>query len=506
MDGSTNKSIDLPSSPRTGQSRIDNHSMTMLNELSQWNDKRPDANEAMDASSSGLTEYTGVQLLPSGVKILKKGNGKGEPGDSVAKLIGKINSKNLLKQKAKKARDTIPSPKSSTNPVRDKNKYERGKQKKNASIRQTPESATNVSPFKLPKPHYAPPQQAMARQKETSQCEISYQLQTNHPLTIQRLAAPSAPPPIDNASHSAPALHYSIEQASKPTTTTTTTTTTKTTDWWKEITILIHLIDGFEIEEADAPFPVGKEPIDDDQIIDRPIDNSINESSADNQPDLSNETRQYDNVESMASVANDEKQFLEPPPAKLAKHSPMKASSPEVKRESESSPSKCANLAVQDPVERNDQTPLRTSTSEEDDEDSISIGSKENATREEMMNVDYASSPPSHSPVSFPLRDVSSTDSFPSHHHLDTELVDEKPAIFLCEPDGDKRIEEWTEQDVYHFISGIEGCSQYAEEFISQEIDGQALVLLNEDHLMTNLNVKLGPALKILAKIQENKK
>lgn len=45
------------------------------------------------------------------------------------------------------------------------------------------------------------------------------------------------------------------------------------------------------------------------------------------------------------------------------------------------------------------------------------------------------------------------------------------------------------------------GCSPYADEFKSQEIDGQALMLLKEDHLMTTMNMKLGPALKICAKI-----
>ena len=35
----------------------------------------------------------------------------------------------------------------------------------------------------------------------------------------------------------------------------------------------------------------------------------------------------------------------------------------------------------------------------------------------------------------------------------------------------------------------------------AQEIDGQALLLLKEDHLMSAMNIKLGPALKIYARI-----
>lgn len=45
------------------------------------------------------------------------------------------------------------------------------------------------------------------------------------------------------------------------------------------------------------------------------------------------------------------------------------------------------------------------------------------------------------------------------------------------------------------------GCQEIAEEFRAQEIDGQALLLLKEDHLMSNMNIKLGPALKIFAHI-----
>ena len=42
---------------------------------------------------------------------------------------------------------------------------------------------------------------------------------------------------------------------------------------------------------------------------------------------------------------------------------------------------------------------------------------------------------------------------------------------------------------------------EIGEEFRSQEIDGQALLLLKEDHLLGAMNIKLGPALKIYAQI-----
>lgn len=45
------------------------------------------------------------------------------------------------------------------------------------------------------------------------------------------------------------------------------------------------------------------------------------------------------------------------------------------------------------------------------------------------------------------------------------------------------------------------GCEELAAHFLSQEIDGQALLLLREDHLISTMNIKLGPALKICASI-----
>ena len=59
--------------------------------------------------------------------------------------------------------------------------------------------------------------------------------------------------------------------------------------------------------------------------------------------------------------------------------------------------------------------------------------------------------------------------------------------------------------DVFQFIKSLPGCQMYADEFNRQEIDGQALMLLKEDHLMTAMSIKLGPALKICARINQLK-
>lgn len=61
---------------------------------------------------------------------------------------------------------------------------------------------------------------------------------------------------------------------------------------------------------------------------------------------------------------------------------------------------------------------------------------------------------------------------------------------------------KWNVVQVCDFIKNLPGCSDYAEDFALQEIDGQALMLLKADHLMSAMAIKLGPALKICSQIQ----
>ncbi|XP_047735996.1 mucin-5AC [Hyalella azteca] len=78
-----------------------------------------------------------------------------------------------------------------------------------------------------------------------------------------------------------------------------------------------------------------------------------------------------------------------------------------------------------------------------------------------------------------------------------TKRVGGGPANYLTTD-----IPQWTVQDVVQFILNLPGCQDYAEDFELQEIDGQALMLLKADHLMNAMSIKLGPALKICAKIE----
>jgi len=61
---------------------------------------------------------------------------------------------------------------------------------------------------------------------------------------------------------------------------------------------------------------------------------------------------------------------------------------------------------------------------------------------------------------------------------------------------------KWTVKQVCDFVKNLPGCSDYVEDFQLQEIDGQALMLLKADHLMSAMAIKLGPALKICNAIE----
>ncbi|KAI9565196.1 hypothetical protein GHT06_008976 [Daphnia sinensis] len=58
-------------------------------------------------------------------------------------------------------------------------------------------------------------------------------------------------------------------------------------------------------------------------------------------------------------------------------------------------------------------------------------------------------------------------------------------------------VQKWSISNVVDFVKSIDICSEYAQAFEDQSIDGSALPLLTEEHLITSMNMKLGPALKL---------
>ncbi|XP_022267020.1 polyhomeotic-like protein 1 isoform X3 [Canis lupus familiaris] len=122
-------------------------------------------------------------------------------------------------------------------------------------------------------------------------------------------------------------------------------------------------------------------------------------------------------------------------------------------------------------------------------------GQEDSSRGSDNSSYDEALSPTSPGPLSVRTghgeRDLGNPNTAP----LTPELHGINPVFLSSNPS------RWSVEEVYEFIASLQGCQEIAEEFRSQEIDGQALLLLKEEHLMSAMNIKLGPALKICAKI-----
>ena len=73
----------------------------------------------------------------------------------------------------------------------------------------------------------------------------------------------------------------------------------------------------------------------------------------------------------------------------------------------------------------------------------------------------------------------------------------------VSDPQKTEEISKWDVNKVCEFIRKLPGCADYADDFALQEMDGQALLLLKAENLMQVMNMKLGTALKVMAKINE---
>lgn len=60
-----------------------------------------------------------------------------------------------------------------------------------------------------------------------------------------------------------------------------------------------------------------------------------------------------------------------------------------------------------------------------------------------------------------------------------------------------KSVAKWTIEEVAGFIQRLPGCKEQASIFRSEQIDGEAFLLLTQTDIVKILNIKLGPALKI---------
>ncbi|GFU24887.1 polyhomeotic-like protein 3 [Nephila pilipes] len=213
--------------------------------------------------------------------------------------------------------------------------------------------------------------------------------------------------------------------------------------------VLTHVIEGLVIQEGSEPFPVSRSA-----LLDSPC--RILPSEKHDSP-----IKRKDSP----TVASPEK--------KMKAHRPR--GGPGRKKKFRGRKGLRKQVQIEE-VEMNT-NPIEENTSAPDDDSTVS-----NKTEEEN------SEPPSDSPHPVPAE-------------VDKSDVEMKPESDVTQ----KLPTKWTVQDVFEFIQNLPGCSDYADTFKSQEIDGQALLLLKEDHLMTAMCMKLGPALKLISQIRSMK-
>uniref|UniRef100_A0A3P8P487 SAM domain-containing protein n=1 Tax=Astatotilapia calliptera TaxID=8154 RepID=A0A3P8P487_ASTCA len=60
-----------------------------------------------------------------------------------------------------------------------------------------------------------------------------------------------------------------------------------------------------------------------------------------------------------------------------------------------------------------------------------------------------------------------------------------------------KRVATWSAEEVAGFVKGLPGCKEHAATFKTEQIDGEAFLLLTQADIVKILSIKLGPALKI---------
>uniref|UniRef100_A0A8C2WHA5 Polyhomeotic-like protein 1 n=1 Tax=Cyclopterus lumpus TaxID=8103 RepID=A0A8C2WHA5_CYCLU len=233
--------------------------------------------------------------------------------------------------------------------------------------------------------------------------------------------------------------------------------------------VLTHLIEGFVIQEGAEPFPVSV------HLLKCEYCGSLAPASQfrGSKRFCSNTCAKRYNVSCSQHFKTSRGRSgagLAPPPATnestARRRGPSRRSSSNITCNKISS----RHLPVKCHSESSRSEDVSSDGDEEDDSPSLSPSSSHSCSRAEL------SAPPSDSlaPGSLPLEGAS----------------------FLSATPG-----QWSVEEVCRFISSLQGCEELAAQFLSQEIDGQALMLLREDHLISTMNIKLGPALKICASI-----
>lgn len=162
----------------------------------------------------------------------------------------------------------------------------------------------------------------------------------------------------------------------------------------------------------------------------------------------------------------------------------------------------CAKTAKTSPEENQLSSQIsQTHSEEKKDKKNNTNGLPSDASNKSSLDVTNENGPASSTaavssiaPTTPPTTNPSATITTTSPAASSSTSIEDVPVIV-----------KWTVSDVCEFIRNLPGCGDYAEDFENQEIDGQALLLLKENNLVSVMGMKLGPALKIVAKVESMK-
>lgn len=233
--------------------------------------------------------------------------------------------------------------------------------------------------------------------------------------------------------------------------------------------VLTHVIEGHVIQEGTEPFPVTRQRYSNDTEEAVPAKRSKTSS-----PEKSATTPDRSSCTQCGKKDNKGKLKYKPYCSKAC--------------------SKAAKAGAVPTAKQNGEHKLRIRNENGTTNGSVSPKSLPSPTSTNGTSSDSSSSSSGSSETSAIDAKKSATPATPMEVSTDADVEQEEPTSFLV---------KWSVDEVCDFIRSIAGYSEYADDFANQEIDGQALALLNETHLVKAMNMKLGPALKIINQINQ---
>jgi hypothetical protein len=262
---------------------------------------------------------------------------------------------------------------------------------------------------------------------------------------------------------------------------------------------LTHVIDGYVIKESSKPFPV--KPVKTDLYVDQSNLETIN-----NEHEQSTNKLYDTEIKCILCGNENDNEIIN------GKHSSSFCKSCNKNKEQSLTNSK--NISFENNKEEtsnnNNNNNNNSNINLNSSSTSVKQNRKKNKSLQEKLNTLSQNLPtplPQSAVVSETLPIQSSTSGSPKK----VQSVSTQPLFNISNnlsftnieqqyPSGDPT--EWSCDDVFQFVKCVSGI-HVAELFKAQEVDGSALSLIRDDHLVNTMQIKLGPALKIMSRFND---